>query len=264
MCGQVGVIFGAGKRGCEELNYLKKLFTYLLLLSERRGPHAAGIARIDRNGSHSIFKRPVKASDFIKDEMFAQALSGVNDKTTWLAGHTRWQTRGDVSNNANNHPIRARDVIGTHNGTILNADYLFTHLGLTRFAEVDSELIFRIADTTLADGAIDIAALKAQLALFRGQISAVMASKLDPETVVVIKGNKPLRIRYHQVCNTIVYVSDTTYFDCVLTSDLGWQEVMVKPMSLVTFHCCDLLDYSIEPFKLGRAGFQRFTGKEEV
>ena len=31
--------------------------------------------------------------------------------------------RGDERVNSNNHPIRAGKVIGTHNGTIYNADY---------------------------------------------------------------------------------------------------------------------------------------------
>ena len=47
------------------------------------------------------------------------------------------RTRGDERVNRNNHPIRAGDVIGTHNGTIYNADYLFRRFKLRRFAEVD-------------------------------------------------------------------------------------------------------------------------------
>ena len=47
------------------------------------------------------------------------------------------RTRGDERVNSNNHPIRAGEVIGTHNGTIYNTDYLFRRWKLRRFAEVD-------------------------------------------------------------------------------------------------------------------------------
>ncbi len=159
MCAQLGVIFGTARRGRGDQEHRDKLlgwlFTYLLLLSEKRGPHATGVALLKSNGEHVLFKRPLKASDFIKDKRFREVLNSIDACTTLLMGHTRWQTVGDASNNENNHPIRAGQVIGTHNGTIFNADELFDLLGLPRRAEVDSELIFRIADATLDDGRFD-------------------------------------------------------------------------------------------------------------
>lgn len=264
MCGQAGIIFGRKDREHKELEYLRKLFRYLLLRSEERGPHATGACWIDRDGEHQIFKRPVRACEFIKDNGFTELLSDVNGDTTWLACHTRWQTRGDARNNANNHPVRAGNVIGTHNGTILNADYLFNLFKLTRFAEVDSELLFRLADSMLTrDGRINIRKLKTHLARCRGQMSAVMASKLNPETVVVVKGNKPLELRYHEDLNVIVYASESDYLDGVVTPALGWRSIHVKAMALHTFHCCDLMGFSSVPFQLAspalRGGFERFT-----
>lgn len=267
MCGQAGVIFGDKPREQKELEYLLKLFKYLLLRSEERGPHATGASWIDKHGEHQIFKRPVRACEFIKDSVFTELLSGTCEGTTWLAGHTRWQTRGDARNNANNHPIRAGNVIGTHNGTILNADYLFDLFKLPRFAEVDSELVFRLADSVLTrDGRINIRKLKTHLARCRGQITAVMASKLDSETVVVAKGNKPLELRYHEDLNVIVYASDSDYMNSVLTPALGWREIQIKAMSLITLHCGDLMGFSSVPFRLagsaGRGGFERFVFPE--
>lgn len=224
MCGQLGVIYGTQERQPEERSYLKWLFMYLLLLSERRGPYATGVAWLKDDGSHSIFKRPMRATKFIKEKELVEALSEVNDDTTWLAGHTRWPTRGDVNVLANAHPIRAGAVLGTHNGTVINADDLFERFDLRRFAEVDSEIIFRMADATLCDGCIDLTKLKKRLALCRGLISVVMASKLDPKKVVVIKGNKPLELRYHPEHRAIVYASDPMYLDVALARDTGWQE----------------------------------------
>lgn len=58
------------------------------------------------------------AERFVTDKAFAELLAGINNRTTLLLGHTRWRTRGDERGNSNNHPIRAGEVIGTHNGTI--------------------------------------------------------------------------------------------------------------------------------------------------
>jgi|LSQX01.1.fsa_nt_gb glucosamine 6-phosphate synthetase-like amidotransferase/phosphosugar isomerase protein len=265
MCGQLGVICGTKERQPEERSYLKWLFIYLLLLSEKRGPYATGISWLKDDGSHSIFKRPMRATMFIKEKEFVEVISKVDDNATWLAGHTRWPTRGDVNLLANAHPIRAGVVIGTHNGTITNADGLFEQLDLPRFAEVDSEVIFRMADATLRDGRIDLGAFKKRLALCRGLISAVMASKLDPKTVVVIKGNKPLELRYHPEHRAIVYASDPAYLDVALTArDTGWQEIKTRPMSLMTFDCDNLPKFTSRPFTLAASdrlgGFLRFTG----
>ncbi len=260
MCGQVGVIYGIKKRQPEERSYLKWLFMYLLLLSEKRGPYATGMAWMKADGNHSIFKRPLSATGFLKEKEFVEVISEVDDNTTWLAGHTRWPTRGDVNLLANAHPIRAGAIVGTHNGTVLNADDLFKRFEMPRFAEVDSEVIFRMADATLRDGSIDVSEFKKRLALCRGLMSAVMASKLDPKRVVVIKGNKPLELRYHPEHQAIVYASDPAYLDVALAPETGWQRVATKPMSIMTFHCDDLPKFSSESFRLaGRSGFQRFT-----
>ncbi len=271
MCAQLGVIFGTAKRGRDDQEHRDKLFgwlfTYLLLLSEKRGPHATGMALLRSNGEHTLFKQPIKASDFIKGKGFREVLDGIDARTTLLVGHTRWQTVGDASNNENNHPIRAGNVIGTHNGTIFNADELFDLLGLPRCAEVDSELIFRIADATLDAGRLDMAAIRARLALCRGQVSAVLASLQDPATVLMIKGNKPLELRYHKEHRAIVYASDAGHLDVVLAKENGWRVLPTAPMSLLTFDCGDVPRCTSELFRLASSApasrFRRFTAWDD-
>lgn len=265
MCGQVGVIFGSKDRSQEERRYLKWVFAYLLLLSERRGPHATGIAYLKQYGEHGIFKRPLPASEYVKDKAFIRTLVKATGGTTWLAGHTRWPTQGSHLDNHNNQPILVGGrLIGTHNGHLTNADALFKRLDLPRFADVDSEVIFRMADAALSDGRIDLAAFKKHLALCRGMMSAVLASKLDPKRVIVIKGNKPLELRYHPEHRAIAYASDPAYLDVALPPETGWEEIPTRAMSLMTFDCDDLRDFASQSFRLaggrGRAGFQRFTG----
>jgi len=195
--GLAAVIFGKKRRRAEERDHLAWLFTPLLVLSESRGPHATGVAWLNRDGEHRLFKRPARAGQFVTDKAYQEVLSGIDNRTTILLGHTRWRTRGDERVNRNNHPIRAGDIIGTHNGTIYNADYLFRRFKLRRFAQVDSELLFRLAHNAVRDGRIDMERFRARLELCRGQITAVLASRLDPGTILVLNGNKPLELRVH-------------------------------------------------------------------
>jgi predicted glutamine amidotransferase len=66
----------------------------------------------------------VTAERFVTDKALAELLTSMDNRTALLLGHARWRTCGDERVN-NNHPIRAGEVIGTHNGTIFNADYRF-------------------------------------------------------------------------------------------------------------------------------------------
>jgi len=246
MCGLAGVIFGRKRRRAEEREHLAWLFTRLLVMSEGRGPHATGVAWLNRDGEHRLFKRPVSAGQFVIDKTFHEVLAGIDNRTTVLLGHTRWRTRGDERINRNNHPIRAGDVIGTHNGTIYNADYLFRRFKLPRFAQVDSELLFRLAARAARSGQMDVAWFKERLRRCRGQITAVLASRLDPETILVLKGNKPLELRINRRHRAVLYASDPAFLDAVLAEERGWRELPVPAMSLIVFRHEVLMEFSRE------------------
>ena len=65
MCGQVGIIFGRKRRRPDERDYLREVFIRMLLHSEERGPHASGLAWLKTDGSHRIFKRPMRAHELV-------------------------------------------------------------------------------------------------------------------------------------------------------------------------------------------------------
>lgn len=250
MCGQVGIIFGPRRRGSKEMTHLKVVFAHLLLLSQERGPHATGVSWLKRDGEYSIMKRPQKAYDFVRNKAFRSFLAVVDSNVTWLAGHNRWPTQGSELNNRNNHPILAGHVAGTHNGVLTNVNDLFIRFDLPRSAEVDSEFLFRLADATLIDGRVNVAAFKAGLALCEGEVSAVMASRLNPEEIILIKGNRPLEVRYHEACQVVVYASDNRYLDIALANMRGWKPINLKPMTVTTFSCANLEIQKVERFKL--------------
>lgn len=248
MCGLSGVIFGKKRRKPEELDHLTWLFTRLLVLSEQRGPHATGAAWLDLEGNHRIFKRPVIAEQFIMDKAYHELLTGVSNSTTLLLGHNRWRTRGDVNNNLNNQPKRTNHIIATHAGTVYNADYLFKRFKIKRHAEVDSEIIFRLADRAFRNGQLDLDKFKRWVAHCRGQLTTIMASRKLPGTVLVLKGNKPLELRYSKRHRAVLYASDPAFLDAALAGEKGWREIPLPPMSLLVFRHDDLSGYSSEVF----------------
>lgn len=248
MCGQAGVIFGTKRRTGEEIDYLTWVFTRLLELSEERGPHATGIAWINREGEHRLFKRPVPASEFVRDKAFGEVLGDVDNRITVLMGHARFVTRGDAAVNENNHPLRTGNCLVTHNGTILNTDYLFHRFRFGRHAEVDSEIIGRIADACIVGNRMDMKALRDRLALCRGQMSAIIVAKTDPGTIIILKGNKPLELVYHPKLRTVFYASSAKYLQVALADYPGWEHWPFKPMTICVLNCSGLAEPRRIPF----------------
>lgn len=241
MCGQVGVVLGTKRRRHEEIDYTAWAFTRMLEMSEERGPHATGTALVNRDGEHRLFKRPLPASEFVRDKAFGEVLADIDTSVTVLMGHTRFVTRGNAAVNENNHPLRTGNCLVTHNGTILNADYLFHRFGFERHAEVDSEIIGRIADASVVGGRIDLKLLREKLALCHGQMSAIIVAKSDPGTIIILKGNKPLELVYHPKLRAVFYASSAKYLQAP-TDAGGWQHVPLKPMTICTLNCSRLAE----------------------
>ncbi len=248
MCGLAGIFFGTANRSEAEIRHLGKLFTRLLIISEIRGTHASGVALLDRSGRSEIFKRPITASQLVREPEYCQLLGKLGNSTALLMGHARWATRGDPMDNSNNHPLRVGEVIGTHNGTIWNADKLFERLAFERSAAVDSEILFRIADRALREGVIDDAELLAGLAHCRGQMSAAFVSRLDPGRLLLFRGNNPLEARYDQRRHVLIYASESLFLDAVLAGETGWRVLPLPAMHYLDVRAEGLGDATVRPF----------------
>ena len=96
---------------------------------------------------------------------------------------------------------------------------------------------------------MDIELFKARLRRCRGQITAVIACRTDPGTIFVLKGDRPLELRWQPRRKAVLYASDPAYLDAVLAEEQGWRELPVPPMSQVVFRREDLSGYSVEPFE---------------
>lgn len=206
-CGQCGLLV-VGDVGERPWPALSDLFKMLLVLNEERGPYATGLGIVRAGGESFVLKEAVPATQFLEEPKVRKALRQIGDEDNVLLGHCRWPTGGGVENIANNHPIVAGTVLGTHNGWVGNADDLFDDLGLEREGAVDSEVIFRIADEAIRRDDFDYY-LK-NIRLCHGPIAAVWISVEQPDLVYLTRIKppfKPLEIVYAEDLGIIVYSS---------------------------------------------------------
>jgi len=237
MCGLAGAILGKKRRRREELRVIAGIFTELLVLNETRGTDAAGLAVIRKDGDFKLLKRPGPAGVLVEDKLY-HAVLDLDNKVTVVLGHTRRTTRGSAMNLLNDHPIRAGVCLGTHNGHLANADFLVRKLRLPRLAEVDSEVLFR-----LADRARDTGNFLRLLSRCRGRISAVFVRLDEPCQAHLLKGDMPLTVAHVQRLRTVFYASEAWMLAEALSGH-DWQMLEMDPLTLSTFDVEALLDFT--------------------
>lgn len=246
MCGLTGVLLSDQARSNRDLQAVVEIFARLLVGSEHRGPHATGVALINASGDYYISKAPVPASAFVASRDYRMVIDKLDCNTTCLMGHTRWPTRGSHLNNANNHPLvsggeckmrgqgSTRGVcILTHNGHIQNASILFRGMNLPRDAEVDSEILLRLAERNAGKCGIDPIGFAEDVSRCRGRLSAIAVATSDPTRTLLIKGNQPLEARYCEARGLIIYASEPEILDSAIGSDRGWEVIEIPAWHLV-------------------------------
>jgi len=235
MCGLCGIIFGKANRSHGEYAKLTSAFTRLLALNETRGKDAAGMAVVRDDRDYYLLKRPGRAISLIGLPEYFDRLNMVDDHAALLMGHTRLATVGQIERMDNAQPLRAGSCLGTVNGTITNADALFQHHKLPRFAEVDSELIVRLAGKSIVGSDISIRKFILALKTCHGQLSAVIVSFGNPGQILLLKGNRPLTAYYHEDLNVVAYSSEARHLDRALSDIDGWRDFNLKSMTYAVF-----------------------------
>jgi hypothetical protein len=95
-------------------------FNTLMLLSNLRGADGAGVIGATVSGKIYKHKTIGTGLDLIRDQSYHRLVSGKRDEELQLLiGHTRFPTKGSVQLK-NTHPMDAKNVIGVHNGTMID------------------------------------------------------------------------------------------------------------------------------------------------
>jgi glucosamine 6-phosphate synthetase-like amidotransferase/phosphosugar isomerase protein len=146
-----------------------------------RGADAVGYAHRSPGQSAVVHKRRAGASALLRELAVPQDASEV-------LVHVRDYTKGHPTIEANNHPIKHGDVVGIHNGVIVNDEEIFAAHALERDRpemSVDSEAIFALAEACGSHGAT--------LEELRGSMAAAWLDAREPGVVYVSRGlGRPL------------------------------------------------------------------------
>ena len=197
MCGISGIHFFNSKKTSMKTWERESLVNELLLGIEHRGRDATGIATIRGNGDIWVEKAELEAREFVKHR------TGLDKKVKTILLHTRAATKGDESNNLNNHPVINDNAVIIHNGHISNDDELFAaDKELNRTAEVDSEVIAALVNK--------YGLQKAHLALqkLEGGFAVAAIDQRIPTALFLAKGrSSPLA--YFMNNNFIIWASES-------------------------------------------------------
>lgn len=246
MCGLTGTLISPKKRSEGELQYIRHLFTRLLVDSEHRGPYATGAAILSKEGGYCVVKEPLMASEFVESAQYRRLIGRTDGGTSILMGHTRYPTRGSHLDNRNNHPLsstepvevaggngRSANVLLAHNGHISNSCLLFASTGLRRESRVDSEILLRFVERNVRPKGIDVEGLIDDLSRCRGRLSIVAVSTNRPEQVLLIKGNMPLEVWYHAERRLLAYASESEILAMSVGDEDGWRALKIPPWRVV-------------------------------
>ncbi len=209
MCGIAAVLLYPQERNAEQWQAIKAVFTQNLIFNEERGRAATGMAVTDTEGRVELYKSALAASKFVNTAEYQKMLSNVGNRTTLILGHTRLPTKGDPSQNGNNHPVQAGPVFGVHNGQIENDDELFAMCGCERSADVDSEIIFRLIESADPSAPTDqyLGKVRHLIRVMQGQYTFLACDQRKPEQLLVLKHNNPLCIHFHPEWNALIFSS---------------------------------------------------------
>jgi amidophosphoribosyltransferase len=146
-----------------------------------RGADAVGYAYRRPGGRAVVHKRPAGASALLGELVIPQTASDV-------LIHVRDYTKGHPTIEANNHPVRHGEVVGIHNGIIVNDEEIFEEHGFKRHVpemSVDTEAIFALAEEFGSRGET--------LEQLRGSMAAAWMDEREPGVVHVARGvGRPL------------------------------------------------------------------------
>lgn len=226
MCGIVGAMaFGPKLSKAEELirqDSMMYIVTELLQLTKERGEDATGVSTLFRNGVYHGLKMGVDSDKFTT--MYG---GGENDYDGYLKqweasphpasmfiGHCRKSSVGNSWDNVNNHPIRVRDTIGIHNGTLKNHNQIFKQLNSGRDGSVDSEAIIRLLNHYSNNGKepwtnkmIEEVARRLE-----GTFSVLAFNGNNPFQMVTMRDGRPMEYALVRPLKTVFVASEQKFF----------------------------------------------------
>ena len=112
-------------------------------MSESRGGEATGLVILKTN-ELLVYKEALPASKFIKTDTYRYLAEKDEGGIHIAMGHDRLVTNG-VANDNNNQPVIKDEIIGVHNGIVVNDKQIWANYpNLSRETSVDTEIILSL------------------------------------------------------------------------------------------------------------------------
>lgn len=163
MCGIFGLF--ASPENPYGKAFIGRSLNTLALLSESRGKDSSGLVVLnERDRTVEVLKGPVTVACLLKRQdvrgLLSRALdatvgasNGTSPTTFAAMGHSRLVTNGSQLRDVNNQPVVKDDVIGVHNGIIVNdADLFGRYPSLCRTFEIDTEVLLALVGNHVQNG----------------------------------------------------------------------------------------------------------------
>ena len=150
----------------------KSILKELMVLSEKRGKEASGVAAI--GDDFHVLKRSMPSTSLIKTSSFKNFEKNnlVEGKPVFVMGHSRLVTNGAAA--LNNQPVVKHNVAMVHNGIIVNDNELWKkHSDLKKTLDVDTEILVELFDYYKKQGEVPTAALDKAYSEIYGMASTI-------------------------------------------------------------------------------------------
>ena len=239
MSGLAGIIFGRADRTSDAYAAILRSFETLMMASAVRGEDASGLAVLQGCGRHTLLKRPVSVYRLMTESAYAESvrriLRRVDASTTLLMGHARDADGASPEVSLNNEPIRACQVLGAHDGVVVEPQDLSDLWDVRRHSEGDGEVLYRLADSCFEDGSLNVERFVAGLNDVESLFSAVVASKTEPSRVILIKAGWPIEVSLHPDLGVVAYASDRSFLDRAASERAGWKPLPIPDRHRAVF-----------------------------
>jgi glucosamine--fructose-6-phosphate aminotransferase (isomerizing) len=160
MCGIFGIV--ADRNAPYTGNFLRRSLMTLARESQSRGKDSSGLVFCDEpNSTYHVIKGALKLGELLDFPVVKHQLkvalaahSGEGPKAPFAAiGHSRLVTNGSQLDDENNQPIVKDDLVGVHNGIIVNDAALWgDNPDLQRHFRIDTEVMLALVRKELKQG----------------------------------------------------------------------------------------------------------------
>jgi len=193
------------------------LLSKMAICSQVRGKDATGVTVVSTANIRTI-KRGIAANVFVKTKEYKDFLNSVNLSTTYsIFGHCRAAVKGSNKDANNNSPMVCGNVVGVHNGSIVNDDALFVSYktAFDRTGKVDCEIVFRLLnhlheklDQPFKE------AIQRVAEITNGTSVYACVSALSPSVTCLSRGTgNPLEVKLFEESGLVLFASSEHHLD---------------------------------------------------